>query len=1354
MLVIGHCSLGIGQPSPGWSFWGTADGMKESYTSSIAVQAGRVWIKHGSITSLNFLDGHGLEELPSPQEIGRVQASPDGTLWIWTGQHLSRYSNDRWQSFVVDRVTRAGSLRSDNEQYWVLSSNSSPRLQGRISVIGLNAQRAIILLPDEIIEFVAGQKTSRVILSSATTSLGAFTAMREDSGGGIWVTGQRGLGRLSVSDFKWQERPIPPPGYYDLREPFPGEHGEIFISATGPSGKAAVLRLNEGLWELVYRGASKTVRGWRGAEATVWVQDGNRLLHVIATNKLVSVERVGPLSGVVLAIHPESSQRFWVGTTQGLARYMPPLWRTPPEASNIDDVVNAITEDHHGRLWFLSAHVLFCLDGDKWKFFPLPEHETAWSFTPEGLAPLPDDTIAIRSTSTDLLTFNPKQQRFLNIKHPGGRDIRLFFRRPDGRLLVQTVSGGARETNALETFDGREFRTVVNPGAWGITDLRSVIMNGPNDVWAGGADGFGVYRNGAFSRIGPSTGFTDTGAFSLQRLPGGALLAGGRDGLFSYNGERWHAIAHGFDRVRNITVGRDGTIWIASGTGVHRLRDGNLISHSTGEGLPSDVAYRVFEDSRGRVWAGTTRGISLLHPAADRDPPITQISAKENAAETPPGGRARMVFSGVDKWRFSPLDRLLFSWRIDGGPWNAFSSERNVSLDNLRFGEHEFTVRAMDRNGNIDPNPPTYRFAVLSHWYETAGFRALAGLAVVVTGFLLWLAVSARRLLARKKKLEHDRQEILEMIARREPLPDVLERVARAIAENHRRAIGAAIQHGKRVFHFLAFSTPPLELTQTRGQWTIGLEGVQRDLAFLGLAQGPSSELPSGNEENFGAFVALFPGTAHQSEADAAALAALGGVAGVAIENTRLYDQLADQAHYDVVTGLANRRKAESELQAALEGARENRHSAALLFLDLDRFKHVNDSLGHAVGDAVLGEVAARLSRSIPKGAIAARLGGDEFTVLLPHAERSAAEQTARCILESVRAPLSIEGKQLYPSASIGISIFPQDGGNAMTLQRHADLALYRAKARGKNRYEFFTQALNNSALLAMEMEQVLRRALDENWLALDYQAQFSQIGKLVGMEALVRLHHPLAGVIGPSDFISISEETGLIHRVGEWVLREACRQIRQWQDAGFTPVKVAVNVSALQFRDQSFAATVNRIITEMQVDPRLIELELTESMIMGDYQESTRHMEKLRSLGVSIAVDDFGTGYCSLAHLHNLPIDVLKIDRSFVQDIDARSNGWSLVQAIVGLAHNLNLSVVAEGVETEYQRRVLDGIDCDILQGYVLHRPQPAADIEDALFTTMLIASAADATTGQRDLSTMDSVRTNLTMVPRNVEG
>ena len=937
---------------------------------------------------------------------------------------------------------------------------------------------------------------------------------------------------------------------------------------------------------------------------------------------------------------------------------------------------------------------------------------------PKVLHQLPDQTIAIRTTSPDLLIFDPNRRQFRNVKHPAGRDIRLFVQRPDGLLLVETVAPKLPASFALETFDGREFRPFLNPGSsWEIVDLRSVVVGDKGEIWAGGSAGFGVYRNGSFSQVGPSEGFTDSGAFFIKKLAGRKLLAGGRDGLFEYDGKAWHEVLTGLDRVRNIASGRDGSVWVASGTGVHRLQDGKRISYGMAEGLPSDIAYRVFEDSRGRVWAGTTRGLGLLHPDADVDPPTTQISANQNIQEAPPGGRVRLVFSGVDKWKFTPSERLLFSWRVDGSGWSTFTGRTSAAFDKLQSGQHSFEVRAMDRNGNIDPHPPHYRFVVLPVWYHTTVFRYLAVASMLTIGLLLAVALSYYRLLARKKKLELDRQEILEMVALREPLETILRRVVLAIAENQRGAIGAALHYPAGVLYYLAISAPHVQMTYTGGRWAIDQEG-KLGLPSLGLEHGSTVQISSGKQEILGTMVGIFP-CGRRKEVDLSTMEGLSGIVRVAIEDARLHDQLAHQAHHDVLTGLPNRLMVESELQSALLEAGDGRQSFALIFLDLDRFKHVNDSLGHLVGDSVLAQIAVRLIQSIPGGAMAARIGGDEFMVILKHqAGKAEVEQSALRILREVGAPLTIGGGELYPSVSLGISMFPQDGEDVPTLQRRADLALYRAKSRGKNRYEFFSQDIGDSAVDAMAMEQVLHKALDDDWLELYFQAQFTQLGKLAAMEALVRLHHPIFGLIGPAIFIALAEETGLIHRLGEWVLREACRHIRRWQTAGFEPVKVAVNVSALQFRQSGFAESVGDILDEMQTDPHLIELELTESMIMGDYEESARQMQKLRKLGVSIAVDDFGTGHCSLAHLHRLPIDVLKIDQSFVREIDSQSSTWPLVQAIVGLAHNLNLVVVAEGVETEIQRLALVEIDCDYLQGFGLHRPQPASEIEQGLMT------------------------------------
>jgi diguanylate cyclase (GGDEF)-like protein len=421
--------------------------------------------------------------------------------------------------------------------------------------------------------------------------------------------------------------------------------------------------------------------------------------------------------------------------------------------------------------------------------------------------------------------------------------------------------------------------------------------------------------------------------------------------------------------------------------------------------------------------------------------------------------------------------------------------------------------------------------------------RSLAAASALTIILLLAFGLSNYRLLVRKKKVERDRQEILEMVALREPLESILRRIVLAIAENQPGAIGAALQYSGGVLQYLAFSAPLGQMRHTEGRWTIGNEGVLRTLAFLGLEHGSTIPIRSGKQAILGAMVAIFPAHGRKVDQDVTLMEGLGGIARVAIEDARLHDQLTHQAQHDVLTGLPDRLLVETRLQSALQEAAEGGQSVALFFLDIDRFKHVNDSLGHHVGDSFLAQVAARLIQSIPDGAVAGRIGGDEFTVILRcKTEKADVERAALRILDALGAPLTVGGSKLHPSASLGISMFPQDGGDAATLQRRADLALYRAKSRGKNRHEFFSHDIGDSAVEAMAMEQALRKALDDNWLELYYQAQFTQLGELAGMEALVRLHHPIFGLVGPSIFITLAEETGLIHRLGEWVLTEACR--------------------------------------------------------------------------------------------------------------------------------------------------------------------------------------------------------------------
>lgn len=427
-------------------------------------------------------------------------------------------------------------------------------------------------------------------------------------------------------------------------------------------------------------------------------------------------------------------------------------------------------------------------------------------------------------------------------------------------------------------------------------------------------------------------------------------------------------------------------------------------------------------------------------------------------------------------------------------------------------------------------------------------------------------------------------------------------------------------------------------------------------------------------------------------------------------ERKKSDEQIQKLAYYDTLTGLPNRTLLFDRLDQALAGATRRNGKVALLFIDLDGFKVVNDNLGHAQGDQLLKTVAQRLRGGVRRSDTLARLGGDEFMVLVSYAgeERNAAH-LAQHLLDMIAPPCDIGGRDVYTSASIGISIFPDDGQDVETLMRCADMAMYAAKEAGRNGYHFHSQEMNRKAHERMELEMSLRKAVEQNEFFLEFQPIINAGGeRLVGAEALVRWQHPIQGRIMPGTFIAVAENSGLIIPLGEWVLRSACEKMREWRNAGLPPIKLSVNVSGRQFEQRDFTDVVHGILRETGVDPRNLQLELTETSLMKDADATANALHKLKELELRIVVDDFGTGYSSLGYLKNFPIDHIKIDRSFVMDICDNPDDRSIVEAIVAMANKLNLSVVAEGVETLEQRDFLLNLGCHEMQGFLFHRPLP----------------------------------------------
>ncbi len=437
-------------------------------------------------------------------------------------------------------------------------------------------------------------------------------------------------------------------------------------------------------------------------------------------------------------------------------------------------------------------------------------------------------------------------------------------------------------------------------------------------------------------------------------------------------------------------------------------------------------------------------------------------------------------------------------------------------------------------------------------------------------------------------------------------------------------------------------------------------------------------------------------------------------------------------AYHDSLTGLPNRALLMDRLALALAQARRSGQMLAVMFLDLDRFKVVNDTLGHAEGDGLVRSVGARLAALLREGDTVARVGGDEFTLLvsgIPGAEGAA--EVAERVLADLRRPQVLRGQEFLITVSIGIALYPDDGEDAETLLRNADIAMYRAKEQGRDSYQLFTPAMNARIMERLAWERGLRRALELGEFVVHYQPMANMdTGRIVGVEALVRWQHPERGLIPPGDFIPLAEETGFIVPLGEWVLRTACAQNKAWQQAGLPPVRVAVNLSARQFH-LGLVDCVSRVLAETGLEARFLDLEITEGTAMRDPEVTVEVLHQFGEMGIRVSIDDFGSGYSSLSSLKNFPLQSLKIDRGFVRDLASDSNDAAITSAIIAMAHSLKLDVTAEGVETEEQMAFLRQRHCDDFQGFLLARPMPAAALAKMLARE---AAPLPAAPGARD--------------------
>ena len=595
-------------------------------------------------------------------------------------------------------------------------------------------------------------------------------------------------------------------------------------------------------------------------------------------------------------------------------------------------------------------------------------------------------------------------------------------------------------------------------------------------------------------------------------------------------------------------------------------------------------------------------------------------------------------------------------------------------------------------------------------------------------------------------QLEGERR-VLEAIAKGSPLPEVLDLLCRVVEEQSGWTLCAVHLLDQDSGHLELAAAPSLvpELRNAIARVPVGpLAGscgaaawrsqqvIVSDLAAdplwqelrnttrsNGLRACWSLPVLGGLNPVLGTFTVFIREPRDPSPADTALTARVANIAKIAIERHEAEQRIRQLAHYDGLTGLPNRAQFNQVLDHALSRAQRAGTSVALLFVDVDRFKNINDTLGHDAGDRMLREVASRLRQCLRTSDVVARFGGDEFIVMLedlPDGEHAAS--VADKVLEAIAQPLALGDRELHVTASIGISTYPADGGDLHALQKHADIAMYRAKEQGRNSWRYYSPQADTHSLERLTLETQLRRALDRGELVLHYQPkQDIATGRVTGVEALLRWQHPDHGLIPPRDFIPLAEETGLIVPMGEWVLRKACEDAtRLPRPSGGEPIRVAVNLSARQFSNDRLIDLVSETLREFGLQASLLEVEVTESLVMHNAEHTARLLARLKQAGVHVAMDDFGTGYSSLAYLKRFPIDTIKIDRSFIQGLPGDTDDATLTQAIIAMAHSLRLKTVAEGVETLQQLEFLRRYGCDEIQGYYFSQPLAIAALLDML--------------------------------------
>jgi signal transduction histidine kinase/CheY-like chemotaxis protein/ligand-binding sensor domain-containing protein len=731
LLIAGP---GYSQGNPEWRFWTASDGLAESFVRSVGSGLdGRIYLRHGMVNSISVLDGYRILPLPDMRltslvdwgSKSRIYGTAETEAWTLELDRLKRFSEGRW---VI-----AGASPSD------------PIL----SIAPQSAGRVFALFSGRLASYDAAHRSWTLIKAANVTGLGRFRQMASGFHGDIWITGSNGVARLEFGDNpavgRWTEFNARAAGLQNIGSPLPAVGGEVFFVGQKSRGDGLALARWKGPeHEVIHHSWQDNLRGWRGPDGEMWILDGRSLLRSSAGG-LQAVPRRGALAGTVHDVLPEVDGEFWIATSEGVGKYTAPLWRTPFPVADIDAAVHAIAEDSQGRIWFAATEHLVELDGLTWRKHRFPAGIRSQVQHTRSALPLPDGRVLIKVQRNDtkeiVLVFAPRTGGFSELTRPDGRAIGLMTPRRDGTFWVRTTP-----ENHFDIWDGHTFRPqFIAPTAWSANDVQCMMEDTDGVLWIGSTLGAAVWSKGVFRPLGPTDGFSDSAALDFLQLRSGQIIVGGRDKLLKREGRHWSALDSVIDRVRKIIETPDGQVWVAAGSGISRLRNGERIPNTEDDGLPSTTVHAIHLDRKGRLWAGTNTGISLYHPEADAEFPLAGFASNGNLRETGPDSDFRILFTGVDKWKATRPRHVLFSYQLDGRNWSSFQAEDFTTLKALSPGSHRLSLRGMDRNGNIQPTSDSFEFTVVLPWYRHAGFVAvliLGGLAIVL---LLGFAASNYR---------------------------------------------------------------------------------------------------------------------------------------------------------------------------------------------------------------------------------------------------------------------------------------------------------------------------------------------------------------------------------------------------------------------------------------------------------------------------------------------------------------------------------------------------------------------------------------------------------------------------------